>query len=146
MTIAENNGFVITPFILAPVNQHDAMLLPESIRSFCVFAKELHLSIQGSKITFDSGFDGKDNRQIIKEAGLIPVIHPNRRNTKVPILIARMYRWFDRVTYKLRFRIERCFAWADVYRRLVVCYERLIATHRGFRYLAYAVMNLRNSL
>lgn len=137
---------MIAPFILAPVNRHDATLLPESIRSLCIFAEELHLSIKGSRITFDSGFDGKGSRQVIKEAGLIPVIHPNRRNTKIPILIARMYRWFDRITYELRFRVERVFAWADVYRRLVVCYERLTSTHRGFRYLAYAVMNLRNSL
>lgn len=74
------------------------------------------------------------------------MIHPNRRNAKQPILVAGMYRWFDRITYKLRFRIERCFAGQDTYRRLVACYERLIATHRGFRCLAYAVMNLRNSL
>ncbi len=106
----------------------------------------MRLVIDGSKITFDSGFDGKENKRVIKEVGMIPVIHPNRRNTKKSILIAQMYRWFDRLTYGLRFRIERCFAWADVYRRLVVCYERLTATHRGFRCLAYALINYRNSL
>lgn len=146
LTIIENNGFVVAPFGLAPVNRNDGALLPESIRSFRAFADALDLPINDSRITFDSGFYCQENRLVIKEAGMVPVIHPNRRNAKKPILIAQMYRWFDRTTYKLRFRIERCFAWQDVYRRLVVAYERLTATHRGFRMLAYALINYRNSL
>ena len=146
LIIVENHGFVISPLVIAPVNRHDALLLPDSVRSFRRFADTLHLPIQNAKITFDSGFDGKENKQVIRDAGLIPVIHPNRRNTKTPIAIARLYRHFDRNTYKLRFCVERSFAWQDVYRRLVICYERLPATRRGFRCLAYAMINYRNSL
>lgn len=146
LVIVDNNGFVIAPLVIAPVNRHDAVLLPESVRLFRGFADRTGIPIHGSKITFDSGFDGQENKQVIKKAGLVPVIRPNRRNTKTPIAIARLYRWFDRLTYKLRFCVERCFAWQDVYRRLVICYERLAATRRGFRCLAYAMINYRNSV
>ena len=54
-----------------------------------------------------------------------------------------MYANFNEPIYKKRFVIERVFAWQDTYRKLVTRYEKLEATHAGFKYLAYAVMNLR---
>ena len=45
--------------------------------------------------------------------------------------------------YKERCRVERCFAWEDTYRKLVIRYERLHATHLGFKYLAFTMINLR---
>ena len=131
---------------MASVNRHDATLVPESMIELKTFAEEIGLAIHRTPITFDSGFDGAANKACIRSINLIPVIYPNRRNTKNPILIARMFRWFDRKTYKLRYVMERTFAWEDVYRRLVVSYDRLRATQKGFRYLAYGLMNLRNSL
>lgn len=49
----------------------------------------------------------------------------------------------DQEIYKQRYKIERCFAWEDVYRKLVIRYERLQCTHLGFKYLAYSMINLR---
>lgn len=146
MAIVENNGFVIAPLVVAPVNKHDALLVPESLGLFRSFADSIGLHINQTKITFDAGFDGETNKRLIRGINLIPVIHPNRRNTKDSIAIARLYRWFDRSTYEKRFCVERCFAWADVYRKIATCYERLTATRKGLRYLAYSLINLRNSL
>jgi hypothetical protein len=55
----------------------------------------------------DSGFDSKTNKDLIKKQKLVPVINPNRRNTKEPIAIARMYRWFLKEQYKERYKVER---------------------------------------
>lgn len=136
----------MAPLVFAPVNKHDTLLVPESLMLFRSFADHIGLQIDRAKITFDAGFDGETNKRLIRAINLIPVIHPNRRNTKDPIVIARMYRWFDRFTYQKRFCVERCFAWADVYRRVATCYERLTATRRRLRYLTYSLINLRNSL
>ena len=114
--------------------------------SFKIFADEIGLKIERAPITFDSGFDGRNNKASVRSIGLVPVIYPNKRNTKNPILIAQKFRWFDRTTYKKRYVVERTFAWEDTYRRLVTSYERLRATQKGFRYLAYSLINLRNSL
>jgi transposase len=110
---------------------------------FLGFTKTISLILEGSKITLDSGFDSKDNKTAVRDAGLIPVIYPNRRNTKKPIAIARMFRWFDRETYRERYKVERTFGWQDTYRRLVVSYDRRKETRTGFRHLAYAMMNYR---
>lgn len=105
----------------------------------------LELDLAGSYLTLDSGFDSEANRVTIAGQGLIPVIHPNVRGTKDQEKIERAWEVFEphQDIYKERYKIERSFAWEDVYRRLVIRYERLQATHMGFKYLAYSMINLR---
>lgn len=74
---------------------------------------------------------------------LIPVIHPNVRGTKDEEKKELMFADFNEAVYRERIKIERCFAWQDKYRKLVIRYEKLTATHLGFKYLAYAMINCR---
>jgi transposase len=75
--------------------------------------------------------------------GLLPVISPNRRNTKEPIVIARKFRWFNSILYRERYKVERTFGWQDTYRKLVISDDRLEETRKGFRLLAYAMVHFR---
>jgi transposase len=119
------------------------VILPESFTKLISFTKQISIELQGSALTLDSGFDSQTNKNLIKEQKLIPVIYPNRRNTKQPIAIARMFRWFDRKLYKERYKVERTFGWQDTYRRLAISYDRLEETRLGFRHLAYSMINFR---
>ena len=105
----------------------------------------LELDIDGSYLTLDSGFDSEANRATIRGQGAIPVIYPNIRNLKDRGKIDAIWEAFEpyRDVYKERYKIERSFAWEDVYRRLVIRYERLQCTHLGFKYLAYSMVNFR---
>jgi hypothetical protein len=67
------------------------VILPESLSRLVTFSKQIGLELNKSSFTLDSGFDSKSNKDIIKEQKLVPVINPNRRNTKEPIAIARKY-------------------------------------------------------
>lgn len=129
--------------MVRPVNNHDSILLPDSIDGLTDFASLVGLDLIGSYLTLDSGFDSDFNERLIKLHQMIPVIKPNRRGTKDEKKIQAMYENFNEKIYKERFKIERVFAWQDTYRRLVIRYEKLEATHMGFKYLAYAVMNMR---
>lgn len=113
--------------------------------AFVKSIERLGISLQESALTLDSGFDSTENRTLIREHKLIPVIYPNRRNTKKPIVIARMFRWFDRKRYGERFRVERSYAWKQMYRKLVVSHDRLPEIRLGFRFLAYAMINFRTT-
>ena len=106
------------------------------------------LNIEGSYLTLDSGFDSDPNRVTIKGQGLIPVIYPNKRNIKDPDKLKELSGRIEsqKDIYQQRYRIERCFAWEDTYRRLVIRYERLQATHMGFKHLAFSMINLRSFL
>ena len=105
----------------------------------------MELDMRKSYLTLDAGFDSEANRVTIRGQGLIPVIHPVRRNTYTKERIDWIFEEFEpyREIYRQRVSIERSFAWEDVYRKLVIRYERLQCTHMGFKYLAYSMINLR---
>lgn len=125
------------------MNEHDCTIFPETFTHLQEFTRRIGVDLQGSRLTLDSGFDSQENKALIAGQGLVPVIYPNRRNTQAPIAIARLYRWFDRDSYRQRYKVERTFGWQDTYRKLVVSYERLKETRLGFRYLAYTMINFR---
>jgi len=83
------------------------VILPESLTKLVSFTKQIGLKLQKSSLTLDSGFDSKRNKDLINEQKLVPVINPNRRNTKEPIVIARMYCWFNKKHCKERYKVER---------------------------------------
>lgn len=143
MTITDNKGFIIAPISVRPVNEHDTTILPEALTHLIDFSNRIDLELDSSALTLDSGFDSKANKKSIKEQGLIPVIYPNKRNTKEPIAIARMFRWFKKDIYKERYKVERTFGWQDTYRKLALSYDKLKETRLGFRYLAYSMINFR---
>ena len=136
---------MIAPLVVNSVNHHDTTLFNDSFFGLMEIADVLELDIEGAYLTLDSGFDSEANRVTIRGQGLIPVIHPIRRNTYTQERIDQIFTEFEpyRDIYKQRFAIERSFAWEDVYRKLVIRYERLQCTHLGFKYLAYSLVNLR---
>jgi len=119
------------------------VVLPESLAKLVCFMTELGLEFHGSSFTLDSGFDSQKNKDLIREQELVPVIYPNRRNAKDPVVIARMFFGFDKEQYKERYKVERTFGWQDTYRKLAVSYDRLEEIRLGTRNLAYAMINFR---
>ena len=141
--MVDNHGFVVGPLSVKPVNEQDTVILPETLTALVDFTDRIGIALRGSALTLDAGLDAQDNKAIIKAHQMKPVIYPNRRNTKTPIVIAQMFRWFDRTLYRLRYKVERTFGWQDTYRKLAVSYDRLPEIRKGGRLLAYAMINFR---
>jgi transposase len=131
--------------VTAAVNVHDATLFPDCFKKLRETLTRLHIDLVNIPLTLDSGFDGKENEQLIKEANMVPIIKPNLRNTKDQEIIKKRTQAFAQIknTYILRTTVERGFAWEDKYRKLVIRYERLQSTFNGFRYLAATMVNYR---
>lgn len=131
--------------MVGAVNNHDSVFFNDSFFSLLETADLLGIDLKGSAITFDAGFDTETSRATIRGQGLIPIIKHNRRGTKDPEKLQMMFELDDLQypTYQERYRIERCFAWEDTYRKLVIRYEKLQTTHMGFKELAYSMINLR---
>ena len=136
---------MIVPCVTAAVNVHDATLFPDCFKKLRETLTRLHIDLVNIPLTLDSGFDGKENEQLIKEANMVPIIKPNLRNTKDQEIIKKRTQAFAQIknTYILRTTVERGFAWEDKYRKLVIRYERLQSTFNGFRYLAATMVNYR---
>lgn len=110
-----------------------------------IMAEALRLELTDTYLTLDSGFDSQENKTLITSYNLIPVIFSNVRNTQDPEKLDHLFDDFHDDIYKERYRIERCFAWQDVYRKLALSYDRLPEIRMGFRYLAYSMINFRTT-
>jgi hypothetical protein len=84
LAIIDNNGLVLAPLPVAPVNEADTVHLPEGLNALKHMARLADLKIGGSYLNPDGGFDSGHNRKAIFDAGLIPNIKANPRNRKTP--------------------------------------------------------------
>lgn len=146
MSVSDNRGNIIAPLVVRPVNVHDSKLFYESFCNLLELADLLELDIGNSYFTLDSGFDNLETKSEILFRDMIPVIKPNLRGLKDREKINKILDAFEPLEhiYKERHNIERCFAWEDTYRKLVIRYEKRQDTFMGFRYLAFSMINFRN--
>jgi hypothetical protein len=143
IAICDRNRNVIAPLVAAPGNESEMKLFPESLNQLKQITKTIGLSIEGSIMSLDGGYDSKANRKHIFNAGMTPNIPENPRNRK-SIKRGRK-RIFDQNITDERFEtIEMVFAWEDTFRRLVVRHEKKSIVHYAFKVIAYMLINLRN--
>ena len=140
IAIVENNGNILVPFPVAPVNVNDCILLPDSLSELMRVVRSMGLSVKGSILNLDGVFDSKKNRKSIFNRGMVPNIPENKRNRKRPKPGPK--RMFDAAIHELRLVVERTFAWEDKFKRLLLRFERIQSRHLGFKLIAYALINL----
>src|SRR5262249_55527687 len=94
------------------------------------------------KLVADRGYDSNAFRQGLRRRGMQMGIPPKRGPTNSkgrrgrPV-VAR------KADYRLRYTVERSFAWLGNFRRLLIRWERLIETYRSFFAVAVLVLCLR---
>src|SRR6202012_5128169 len=71
IAIVENNGFVLAPLPVAPVNEADSVLLPDDLNALKRVARMADLKIDSSYLNLDGGLDCRHNRKAIFYAGLV---------------------------------------------------------------------------
>jgi transposase len=141
IAIIDNNGYVLAPLPIAPVNEADIVLLPESLKALKRVAKLTGLRLQGAYLNLDGGFDSKHTRKAIFNAGMIPNIKENPRNRKTTKRGRK--RFFHHAIHALRERVERTFAWEDKFKRLLLRFEHIQQRHYGMKLMAYTLINVR---
>jgi transposase len=142
IAIIDNNGFVLAPVPVAPVNEADTVLLPDGLNELKRMARLTDLKIDGSYLNLDGGFDSRYNRKAIFNAGLIPNIKENPRNRQVSKRGRK--RLFNAAIHSLRLRVERTFAWEDKFKRLLLRFEFIQQRHYGMKLMGYTLINLRH--
>ena len=142
IVIIDNNGYVLAPLPVAPVNEADTILLPQSLKALKRMAKLTGLALNGSYLNLDGGFDSKHNRKVIFNAGMIPNIKENPRNRKTTKRGRK--RLFNQAIHQLRDRVERTFAWEDKFKRLLMRFEHIQRRHYAMKLMAYTMINVRH--
>ena len=141
IAIIDNNGYVLAPVPVAPVNETDMVLLPDGLKALKRVAKEVGLDLKGASLNLDGGFDAARNRKCIFNAGLMPNIKENPRHRKTTK--RGRTRFFNEAIHALRMRVERTFAWEDKFKRLLLRFARIQQRHYGMKVMAYTLINLR---
>ena len=139
--MTDNNGYVLAPLPVAPVNETDMVLLPQGLQALKQVAKQVGLDFKGAYVNLNGGFDSAHNRKCIFNAGMIPNIPENPRNRKHTKRGRK--RLFNAAIHALRMRVERTFAWEDKFKRLRLRFERIQQRHYGMKVMAYTLINLR---
>ena len=141
IAIIDNNGSVLAPLPVAPVNEADTGLVPEGLQALKRVAKLTGLVLAGAYLNLDGGFDAKSHRKAIVNAGMIPNIQEHARNRQTPKRGRK--RLFNAAIHALRARVERTFAWEDKCKRLLLRFEHIQRRHYGMKLMAYTLINLR---
>jgi hypothetical protein len=139
--MTDNNGYVLSPLPVAPVNKTDMVLFPDGLKALKKVAKEVSLDLRGSYVNLDAGFDSTYNRKCIFNADMIPNINENPRNRKSTKRGRK--RLFNEAIHALRACVDRTFAWEDKFKRLLLRFEHIQQRHYGMKLLAYTLINVR---
>ena len=139
--MTDNNGYVLSPLPVAPVNETAMILLPEGLKALKRVAKTVGLTLTGAYLNLDAGFDSTHNRKCIFNAGMIPNIKENPRNRKRTKRGRK--RLFNATIHALRTRVDRTFAWEDKFKRVLLHFEHIQQRHFGMKLLAYTLINVR---
>lgn len=141
--VTDAHGFIIATTKILPGNRNDLNDFDTTLRH--IFSDLKHAGFQhrlnGSYLNADAGFDTKTARKICFNHCVIPNIPENirnRTNTK-----RGRKRFFNVDVYKHRFTIERSFAWADKFKRVLIRFEKIDVFFFAVNLLAFTMINLR---
>lgn len=99
------------------------------------------ICVSNSMQNADKGFDSKALRRAIRRRKMIPNIKENPRRRKGNKRGRKRY--FNEQAYQTRFVNERCFAWLDSFRTLLVRFDTLDKSWLNWHYLAFALILLK---
>lgn len=133
MVVTEGNGLPIGLY-LAPANPHEVTLVQATLQTIRVPQPRGRPKTRLRELVADKAYDSRALRQALRRRGIKPTIPTFERRKRItpkrgrPIVVGQ--------SYTQRWKVERCFAWMDNCRRLVVRYERHLHIYWAFCLLA----------
>lgn len=87
-------------------------------------------------MTADRGYDSQAFRQKLRQLDIRPLIPKRQCQKRI------RHRLPSPVTYRKRWKVERCFAWLEKFKRLTTRYERQSRLYKAFWQLGCAMLLL----
>jgi len=138
MLVVDGNGLPLG-FHLDGANRAEVRLAEQTLDTIRVARPRGRPKQRPEKLVADRGYDSRGFRQALRRRGILMCIPPKRRPKQWKAkrgrpVVAR------KDEYRLRFKVERSFAWLGAFRRLLIRWEHLFGVYRSF--FAFAVMAL----
>lgn len=143
VAFTDRNANIISPFVTAPGNRNETVLLKNSLNQLSRVASDAGINLTGAIISLDAGYDSVSNRKLVFNRHMVPNIKEVNRKRKGGKRGRK--RFYQDEIFKERFQtVERAFAWEDKFKRLLLRFEHISANHLGMKHLAYTLINLRH--
>ncbi|MFC4075957.1 IS5 family transposase [Salinithrix halophila] len=130
MLVSDGNGLLIGIHVTS-AKPHEITLARKTLEAIRVPQKRGRPRNRPQELAADKAYDSKSFRQYLRKRGIKPTI-PRIKSQKPkrgrPIQVGSAYRE--------RWKIERCFAWMDNCRRLVVRYDLYVHMYKAFCFMA----------
>jgi transposase len=141
LIMTDGNGIPIASGGIISGNHND---LYNIVPQYAAMIKQLNncgICVENSVQNADKGFDSKALRRCIARRKMFANIKHNPRNRKKKKPGRKTY--FNEAVYKTRFVNERCFAWMDSFRTLLIRFDTLDKSWLNWHYLAFALILLK---
>ncbi len=132
MVVADGHGLPIGLHV-ASAQPHESRLAETTLATIRVPQRRGRPRTRPQEVVADRAYDSQAFRRYLRRRAIKPTIPPVARRRLRPRR-GRPIR--PGPSYRHRWKVERCFAWMDNCRRLVVRYERDVEHYRAFCLLA----------
>jgi transposase len=129
MMVVEGNGLPIGLHV-GSAQPHEITLAEPTRQTISVPRKRGRPKTRPKEWMTDKAYDSADFRRKLRRRGIKPTILLFERRKRKKPKQGRPLR--TDATYRQRWKVERCFAWMDNCRRLVVRYDRHLHIYRAF--------------
>lgn len=139
--MTDGNGIPIAIGDILKGNHNDLSCV---VPQFGRMVKELNhkkIYVQNSILNAEKGFDSKTFRRAIFRRNIVPNIKENTRNRKT--VKRGRKRFFNNQVYKTSFVNERCFAWIDSFKTLLIRFDKSDKHWLNWHYLTFAIILIK---
>jgi transposase len=141
MLVVERHGLPLG-FHLDSAGRAEVRLAQQTLDTIKVARPHGRPKQRPEKLVADRGYDSSAFRRALRRRGIRMCIPPKRRPATWKAkrgrpVVAR------REDYRLRYTVERSFAWLGNFRRLLIRWERLLVVYRGLFAVALLLVCLR---
>ena len=141
LIMTDGNGIPIGIGSILKGNHNDLYQVVPQFSKMITELKNRGIYVQNSTLNADKGFDSKSFRRAIARRKIQQNIKENCRNRKTKKRGKK--RFYNDKIYKTRFVNERCFAWIDSFRTLLIRFDFLDNSWLNWHYLAFALILLK---
>jgi transposase len=143
MVVTEGNGLPIGLYVTS-ANPHAVTLAEATLQTVGVPQKRGRPKTRPQALVADRAYDSRALRHALRRRGIKPTIPTFERRARSTPRRGRPIR--VGASYAQRWKVERCFAWMDNCRRLVVRYERHLHIYYAFCLLAITLWTINRIL
>ena len=132
LIMTDGRGIPIAIGDIISGNHNDLYNIVPQLSKIIRAVNDSGIVIENSILNADKGFDTKAFRRFCRRRKMVPNVKENIRNRK-KIKRGRKREFYEQ-TYKRRFVNERCFAWIDSFKTLLIRFDTSVSSWKNWHY------------